>query len=372
MPHVVVLGAGVIGLQSAIYLLEADHKVTIVASHFPGDQHAQYTSPWAGAHWRTHAGSNDTREQKWDLETYNEWHRQIASASTVQDQQTLGLKIYDSLNYWDNPPTDPIWWAPHVHSFATLPTASTTIQAINASHPSPSRIRDAATFRAIAINVPTYLLHLRTQILSKGGTFIRATIPVPSPTNDLPSSLRQTAALVHRITSSDADVFVNATGLGAGKLCNDAACHPVKGQTVLVKGEAEAIRTRLGEGYISYVIPRPGSGTTVVGGTKEVGTWDVGTSEEVTERILRGARALAPELLTGSDGGFEVVSVQVGFRPGREGGARVEGERVGRERTGVVHAYGHDGAGYQNSVGVGREVVRLVEGMVGVEGRAKL
>ena len=72
---------------------------------------------------------------------------------------------------------------------------------------------------------------------------------------------------------------------------------------------------------------------------------------------------MVPELLTGEDGGFEVLSVQCGLRPGRRGGVRVEeevlkgeGERVVR----VVHAYGHAGAGYQNSVGSARKVVRLV------------
>ncbi|PNS15268.1 D-amino-acid oxidase [Sphaceloma murrayae] len=364
MSHVVIIGAGVTGLQSAVYLLEAGYKVTIVASHLPGDQHSQYTSPWAGAHWRTHAGSEDIREQKWDLETYEEWMKQIESERTVKGRDALGLKVYDSLNYWDTQPTASIWWAPHVRSFATLATASPTIQAINKTHPSPRPIAAAATFRAVAINVPAYLLRLRTRILDLNGTFIRKGISSP-----LADSLRSLATTVRRVTQSTPTVFVNATGLGARKLCNDETCYPVKGQTVLVKGEADAIRTRIGEGYISYVIPRPGSGTTVLGGTKEVGVDDVRTSEEVTERILEGARALAPELLTGRDGGFEVVSVQAGFRPGRKGGARVERERIGEWE--VVHAYGHDGAGYQNSVGCGREVVRLVEAVVGGE-RAKL
>lgn len=38
--------AGVIGLQTAISLLEAGYKVTIVAKHFPGDLSIEYTSPW--------------------------------------------------------------------------------------------------------------------------------------------------------------------------------------------------------------------------------------------------------------------------------------------------------------------------------------
>ncbi len=63
---------------------------------------------------------------------------------------------------------------------------------------------------------------------------------------------------------------------------------------------------------------------------------------ETTNMILDRARELAPELL-GADGQFDVVSTQLGLRPSRDGGPRVElvesGGRI------VVHAYGHSGAG---------------------------
>lgn len=66
-------------------------------------------------------------------------------------------------------------------------------------------------------------------------------------------------------------------------------------------------------------------------------------SDETTKSILQGCKVLAPELLS-EDGEFEVLSVQCGLRPAREGGPRVEGEIVdGRWK--VVHSYGHAGAG---------------------------
>lgn len=61
-----------------------------------------------------------------------------------------------------------------------------------------------------------------------------------------------------------------------------------------------------------------------------------------TEAILKRAKVLAPELVNG-DGGFDVVSDQVGFRPSREGGPRVELEEVDGKK--IVHSYGHSGAG---------------------------
>ena len=71
----------------------------------------------------------------------------------------------------------------------------------------------------------------------------------------------------------EVDVWVNATGLSAKWVCGDEKMHPIKGQTVLVKGEAKGARTWVDGDR--YVIPRPGSGTTILGGTREVGNWFV-------------------------------------------------------------------------------------------------
>ena len=58
---------------------------------------------------------------------------------------------------------------------------------------------------------------------------------------------------------------------------------------------------------------------------------------------MESCKELAPELL-GGDGEFEVLSVQCGLRPAREGGTRVEKE-VFEGGVKVVHSYGHAGAG---------------------------
>lgn len=46
---VVVIGAGVIGLTSALLLAKEGNTVTVVGKHMPGDSDAEYASPWAGA-----------------------------------------------------------------------------------------------------------------------------------------------------------------------------------------------------------------------------------------------------------------------------------------------------------------------------------
>ncbi|KAF4817610.1 D-amino-acid oxidase [Colletotrichum tropicale] len=46
---VVVVGAGVIGLTSALLLAKEDNSVTVVGKHMPGDYDAEYASLWAEA-----------------------------------------------------------------------------------------------------------------------------------------------------------------------------------------------------------------------------------------------------------------------------------------------------------------------------------
>ena len=68
---------------------------------------------------------------------------------------------------------------------------------------------------------------------------------------------------------------------------------------------------------------------------------------------------------------------QVGLRPARKGGLRVETEEVGvvlrRGNEGekevmvsVVHQYGHTGAGYQNSIGSANKGLELLQKLVQV------
>lgn len=49
----------------------------------------------------------------------------------------------------------------------------------------------------------------------------------------------------------------------------------------------------------------------------------------------------------------------VGRRPAREGGMRIEIERIADGKT-VVHAYGAGGRGFELSVGVAEDVVDLM------------
>ena len=65
MQEITVIGAGVVGLTTALVLQSHGYKVSLVASAFPYNPQSDlnYTSPKAGAHWRSTADRQDLRQQ---------------------------------------------------------------------------------------------------------------------------------------------------------------------------------------------------------------------------------------------------------------------------------------------------------------------
>lgn len=285
--------------------------------------------------------------------------------TTIQSQAAIPadsfVQMQDSYSYYDKVPIEREWWADEVHGFHEISLDAKPVKPINDMTPRDKpTIEYAEVHKAASLDSSTYLRWLQQRAASHGVMFVRASF---ADDDGLDAILDAAQVLLARRDHGKADMFINATGLAARKICADAKVIPIQGQTILVRGEAKATRTRVGDNYISYCIPRPGTGTTILEGTKEVGKWDTTVDPEVTSLILSRLTNLAPELRTSPDGNFEVISVQCGLRPGREGGARVELELIGGHH--VVHSYGHGAAVFQNSIGCAREVVRLVEGHSG-------
>lgn len=88
--------AGVIGLQTSLTLAEAGHKVTVIAEHFPGDESIHYTSPWAGAIWRSHATAEQKEDCEWDVQSYATWMR-IAEQYPKQARE-MGMQVCHAFN----------------------------------------------------------------------------------------------------------------------------------------------------------------------------------------------------------------------------------------------------------------------------------
>ena len=175
------------------------------------------------------------------------------------------------------------------------------------------------------------------------------------------------------------DLVLNCTGLGSAKLggVTDSKVVPARGQIVVVRNEYTGGRGRMlsfsgtddGDDEACYIMTRAAGGGTVLGGCYQKGSWESQPDPNLAVRIMKRAVAACPEL-TGGKGieALDVVRHGVGLRPVREGGTRVEMEKIGG--VWVVHNYGAGGAGYQSSYGCARAAVRLVEEALGE--RAKL
>ena len=73
-PTTIVLGAGVIGLTTALELSikVPASEILLVAHKLPGDRDAAYCSPWAGGNWLS-AAIDGGRIEKWDAITFKKF-----------------------------------------------------------------------------------------------------------------------------------------------------------------------------------------------------------------------------------------------------------------------------------------------------------
>lgn len=105
-----------------------------------------------------------------------------------------------------------------------------------------------------------------------------------------------------------------------------------------------------GEGYI---IPQYQS--VVLGGTFQLDNWNTNPDSHDTEKILRMCAKCLPALKQ-----IDPELVQVGLRPYRDGGVRLEHERI-EQGLDIIHCYGHSGSGVTLSWGCAKDVVELVK-----------
>ncbi|KAL1795272.1 hypothetical protein ACET3X_007088 [Alternaria dauci] len=375
--HILVLGAGVIGLTTSLVLTHVypTAKVTVVAKHFPGDRSIEYTSPWAGANWSSMAHDNGPLE-KHDEVTFHRFGelidgKEVFGCQTLKAGETQGVDGVNGggneaglgrMGMWgvfDTPieetgllteATGKVWYDQLVGGLkkleeSELPKGAT----FGLDYPS--------TFR---INTQVYLQWLQVQALNKGISLVRRHYPsVSAVLADFPSTT----------------LLINCTGIGPLNLSDikDTNLYPTRGQTLLVAEPKKPI-TRMYEmervkyfrspkridPTTTYVFPRPLGGGVILGGSRQDNDWSAEWDEELGQDIMKRCCELCPEL--GKPEDLQVIAKNVGLRPSRKGGPRIETE-MGKWDVPVVHCYGHAGAGYQSSWGTAERVLELVQKM---------
>lgn len=148
-----------------------------------------------------------------------------------------------------------------------------------------------------------------------------------------------------------ARIVVNCAGLGAGPLTGDDTLRPLFGQHVVLTNPGLRqlfLEINGGPEWTCY-FPHPQR--VVCGGISVPGRWDTTADPAVTERILHRCRRMEPRLAEA-----EVIETITGLRPDRPS-VRLEAERLGSALC--VHNYGHGGNGVTLSWGCARDVVGL-------------
>ncbi|KAF7373132.1 D-amino-acid oxidase [Mycena sanguinolenta] len=354
--QITVIGAGVIGLTTAIHLQEKEeYQVTIVAEIWPSDHPtAHYTSHWAGGHHRT-ADGEDKRQRAMDERTYQVF-RLMSEPGHAAEKCFIRTPQYE--HYFEE--------LGHPPGVENMPD----FRYMEKSELLPGAVV-GISFTAISFDAPLYLDYLQKRFLDAGGKLVHGSVQHIKQVVEGGS-----AVFEGRLPEPPAAVVVCA-GLGARTLggVEDKTVTPVRGQTVILHApwvRFGATRRKIEDEMISYVIPRPG-GNIVVGGTMSADDWYPAPREKTKTAILEKALALWPEIVppharrdrdpTVADLYPIIVEEGAGLRPQRDDGIRIEAEWVEANgvKAPVVFHYGHGSSGFESSWGSAYMAVDLME-----------
>ncbi|EPE31433.1 Nucleotide-binding protein [Glarea lozoyensis ATCC 20868] len=339
--NIVIVGAGVSGLTTGLLLAKnPKYSITVIAKHMPGDYDIEYCSPWAGANY-TPFSTAGTREARWEKETWT------PLADLAEKVPEAGIHFLKSREYvrdkdHNNTRTTNPWFKSFIPDFRVLDTSEL-----------PKGIDGGIEYTSICINPALYLPYLLGRCRASRIIVKRSII----------THISQAYTLHH--TTKPADIVINCTGLSSLTLGGvlDTTMAPIRGQTILVRNEDPMMIGTTGTDIpdeLTYVMMRASGGGTILGGCAQKGNWEAEPDLEMAERIMGRVKELDPGFV---GEGLDVVRHAVGLRPWREGGVRLEKERVGEGWC--VHNYGHAGYGYQTSFACAGDVVKLVKEIVG-------
>ncbi len=307
--RVLVVGAGVVGLTCAVRLREAGHDAHVLARDLP----AETTSAVAAALWYPYRALPQDKVTRWAKTSYDVLSR------LVQGEPHAGVRMRWGTELLRADGAEP-WWR------AAVP-------AVEAAHDVPDGYAGGWRLPVPVADTSAYLPWLVSRLEALGGTLTRAWLPA------LP----------------DEGVVVNCTGLAARALTDDESLRPVRGQVVYLAqvGLAEWLLEQSDAVALTYVVPREHD--IVVGGTAEEDAYDPRPDPAVAQDILARARALLPGLSSAP-----LRGQRVGRRPARPEVRLETVPHADGADGGIVHCYGHGGAGVTLSWGCADDVITEV------------
>jgi D-amino-acid oxidase len=321
-PDVLVIGAGVCGLSTAITLLDAGLAVEVYAADPPH----RTTSAAAGALWGPHLVGADERVGGWAAHTLRRF-RELAADQETGISEMAGLVAS---------PGEP---EPEPPAFTAGAGPATRCEPAEL----PAGFAAGWRYSAPVVDMTAYLDYLLSSLLDKGGRL------------QLGPALRDLSEAEDRWA---APVIVNCAGIGARELVPDAGLTAVRGQVVVAANPGLReffVGEREDPAEVTYIFPH--GPVVVLGGTQQRDALSLRPDPATADRIVRLCVAVEPRLA-----GAQVLGHRVGLRPVRDD-VRLDVQPLSGGRY-LIHNYGHGGAGVTLSWGCGEsvrtEIVRII------------
>ncbi|CAN7975696.1 unnamed protein product [Ixodes persulcatus] len=326
-PRVAVIGAGIIGMTTALKASETcpDAHIDVIADkftpHTTGDVAAGLFKPYIIK------GVPENKMRQWCIDSFAFYSDLLKR----EDSGRLGLSLMPAYLLSKHSTPRPL------HADAFLHYRDVTDKELKNF---PDNYKYGSHIISMTIECKKLLPHLMKWFLKRGGRFIEKKV-------EKLEELFQTY-----------DVIFNCTGVGASFLTSDVELQPVRGHLIRVR--APWIKYAIMGDDDVYIIPNIDE--VVLGTTAEVGNFSLIPNEESHKKIWERCVNILPSLKTA-----EIIADTVGLRPGRTS-VRIEREdRVvegTRKTVTIIHNYGHGGSGVTLSWGCACDAVKILEDVI--------
>lgn len=323
--HVAVVGSGVIGLATAVQLL--DEYPDVCVDVFSDKEISDTTSHGSGGLWEPYqiAGTSDELVNRWGRRTFAHLSQLLASKTAAE----CGVQLVSGFALFTNPHPQRPSWHDIVYGFRALDRRQ--IQGLGMP-----QFASGWAFDTIVADQSRYLPYLLQRAQASGRM----------------SLVRRSLRNLGELSSEGFSVIFNCTGLASAMLLQDRDCFPIRGQVMRVRAPWLKHVYMFDDNH--YVIPQVDS--VVLGGTQQRGRYDTDIDENDLEDILKRVSACIPSLASA-----DIVMHWAGLRPARQTGVRIERESASVHGVPVVHNYGHGGSGVTLHWGCVEEALHLAE-----------
>jgi D-amino-acid oxidase len=349
--RILVLGAGVIGLTTALVLRRRGWSPTVLADRFA----PHITSSVAGALWEYPPGVCGKHV---DLDRARRWAAASLDAFLQLQEQCDAVFVRPVTFYFRHELThDPFQQEKMGRLRELIPGFRHDAALIRENGIGPVReYRDAYRHAAPMIDTDRYLAWLMDRVREAGCEV--KTRRVAEPLDESAGEL---------LKEFGAAAIVNCAGFGSRELAADPAVYPLRGAVLRIVNdgvvmprieEAHCVShdgTSADPGFV-FIVPR-GRDRLVLGGFAQPHEEDLafGPDHPMVKAVFERGIDFLPSLRNAKVDAAEPL--RTGLRPAREGGVRLEWDAA----LSVLHNYGHGGSGVTYSWGCAEEAADLVE-----------